>query len=210
MIQNPNTHLFSMYNKVKPILPPNVFIELPKTVFEFKIDTPVRLSHFLSQCAHESGNWRFVEENLNYSKEALMSVFRRYFPDERTASEYARKPQKIANRVYSNRMGNGSPETNDGWNYRGRGYIQLTGRDNYSRFNRFVPEDVIQFPELVSQRYALTSAGWFWSVNDLNRLADNGSSEDVVRQITRRINGGFNGLDDRLRKFNQYYTILTK
>jgi putative chitinase len=206
MINNPNKNYFTMYTKLKSNLPENVFIEVPKVVLEFKIDTPLRLCHFLAQCAHESGNWRFIEENLNYSSAALQSVFRKYFPTEALANQYARKPQNIANLVYGNRMGNGDESSNDGWNYRGRGYIQLTGKNNYSQFNTFVEDDVISNPQLVSEKYPLLSAAWFWSVNNLNNIADQGESVDVIRQVTRRVNGGFHGIDDRIAKFNGYWS----
>lgn len=190
------------------ILPSSVFSELPSVISTFKVDSPLRLGHFLGQCAHESGNWRLTEENLNYSKEALMAVFRRHFPTEALASQYARKPERIANRAYGSRMGNGGPETGDGWKFRGRGYIQLTGRNNYTLFNNSVQEDIINTPDLVATKYPLFSAGWFWDTNNLNPLADIGGTPEAVTQVTRRINGGTNGLTDRLNKFNYYYRFL--
>ena len=190
------------------ILPSSVNSELPLVIETFKIDTPLRLSHFLGQCAHESGNWKFTEENLNYSKEALMSVFRKYFPNEAIASQYARNPEKIANRAYASRMNNGDEDSGDGWKFRGRGYIQLTGKNNYSLFNNFVDEDLVKEPDLVKTKYPLLSAAWFWDTNKLNSLADTGDTEEVVTQITRRVNGGTHGLADRISKFNSYYSKL--
>jgi putative chitinase len=190
------------------IIPVNVIEQLPDTMNRFQINTPLRLAHFLAQCAHESGNFKFTVENLNYSAQALMSVFRKYFPTEALASQYARQPQKIANFVYANRMGNGSPESGEGFGFRGRGYIQLTGKTNYSLFNEFVEEDIIKNPDLVATKYPLLSAGWFWDTNKLNAIADRGASEEVVTAVTRRVNGGTNGLADRIFKFNQFYRAL--
>lgn len=199
-----------IYAKLKNHLPESVFLELPKVCFEYKIDTELRVAHFLGQCAHESATFTFIEENLNYSKEALMTVFRKYFSNEAIASQYARKPQLIANKVYGNRMGNGNELSGEGWKYRGRGYIQLTGKYNYSQFNGFVKDDVVTNPELVASDYPLVSAAWYWNRHKLNYLADEGSDDATVRKLTIKINGGTNGLSDRIRKFNKYYKILTK
>lgn len=193
---------------LKDVLPEKVFAELSSTIDKYNINTPLRLSHFLAQCAHESGNWRFTVENLNYSKEALMSVFRRHFPTEAIAAQYARKPEKIANRAYANRMLNGDEDSGDGWKFRGRGYIQLTGRQNYSYFNAHVEDDIIQNPDLVAEKYPLLSAGWFWHENNLNSVADSGAENENVTSVTRRVNGGTNGLADRLMKFKEYYKLL--
>ena len=195
-------------NRVNLILPEDVRKELPIVIDTYKISTPLRLAHFLSQCAHESGNWRFKIENLNYSAQALQSVFRKYFPNSEIANSYARKPDKIANFVYANRMENGPPESGDGWRFKGRGYIQLTGRQNYRLFNEEVEEDVLENPELVHEKYPLLSAGWFWNTNNLNNLADKGNTREDIIRVTRRINGGLNGLEDRVRKFKAYYKKL--
>jgi putative chitinase len=194
--------------EINKLLPLEVQQELPNVIRTYKIDTPLRLSHFLAQCAHESGNWKFKVENLNYSAQALQSVFRKYFPNEATASQYARKPERIANFVYANRMENGSPESGDGWRFRGRGYIQLTGRANYRLFNQTVNEDILSTPDLVADKYPLLSAAWFWNTNNLNTLADSGSTREDITKVTRRVNGGTNGLDDRIFKFNQYFNTL--
>jgi putative chitinase len=175
------------------------------TIVRNDINTPVRQAMFLSQLAHESGSFRAVEENLNYSVEALRRVFRKYFPDDEIAAQYARQPEKIANRVYANRMGNGEESSGDGWKYRGRGLIQLTGKDNYTAFSLQANNEAIIKPELVAQpELAAESAGWFWMLNGLNRLADTGD----VRAVTRRINGGFNGLADREAKYNKLMILL--
>jgi len=161
----------------------------------YEINTPLRAAHFLAQVAHESGGFRYVEENLNYSANALKSVFGKYFQDDALASDYARQPQKIANRVYANRMGNDGEHSGDGWRYRGRGLIQLTGKANYTQYADARQVDVVQTPDLVATdpRLATDVAGWYWDSRDLNRYADN----DDIRAITKRINGGYNGLEDR-------------
>jgi putative chitinase len=194
---------------LKGVIPQEVLDQLPETISKFTINTPLRLAHFLAQCGHESGNWKFKVENLNYSAPALQSVFRKYFPDEATAAQYARKPEMIANKVYASRMLNGDEGSGDGWKFRGRGYIQLTGRQNYSLFNAHVPEDIISTPDLVADKYPLLSAAWFWDSNKLNSLADKGATDTDVTAITRRVNGGTHGLDDRLSKFKQYYGLLS-
>jgi putative chitinase len=178
---------------------------LNMTMIRNDIDTPVRQAMFLSQLAHESGSFRAVEENLNYSVQGLRSVFRKYFPDDEIAAQYARQPEKIANRVYANRMGNGDEASGDGWKFRGRGLIQLTGKDNYTAFSLQANNEAIIKPELVAQpELAAESAGWFWLINGLNKLADTGD----VKTVTRRINGGFNGLADREAKYNKLMTLL--
>jgi len=194
--------------KLKTIIPSEVLSQIPETISKFQLNTPLRLAHFLAQCGHESGNWKFKVENLNYSAPALQSVFRKYFPDEATAAQYARKPEMIANKVYANRMSNGDEASGDGWRFRGRGYIQLTGKNNYSLFNSVVGENILENPDLVAEKYPLLSAAWFWDSNKLNTLADKGATDADVTAITKRVNGGTHGLDDRLSKFKQYYKLL--
>ena len=179
---------------------------LNMTMLTYEITTPQRQAMFLAQLAHESGSFRFVEENLNYSVEALQRVFKKYFPTDELALMYARQPEKIANRVYANRMGNGDEASGDGWKYRGRGLIQLTGKDNYAAFSLKANNNALLEPDLVAEpELAAMSAGWFWDTNGLNKLSDTGD----VRAVTRRINGGFNGLADREAKYNKLITILT-
>ena len=178
---------------------------LNMTMLKYDINTLVRQAMFLSQIAHESGNFCHVSENLNYSVNALRSVFGKYFPNDDLAAEYARKPEKIANRVYANRMGNAEESSGDGWKYRGRGLIQLTGKNNYTTFSLSADNNALLEPELVSEpELAVQSAGWFWSTNNLNRLADTGD----VRVVTKRINGGYNGLEDREAKFGKLMILL--
>lgn len=163
-----------------------------------EVNTPLRVAHFLGQVFHESGNLRYVEENLNYSVTGLLKIFPKYF-NQLEAERYARNPQMIASRVYADRMGNGPEHTGDGWRYRGRGLIQVTGKENYRRLGSWVNRDLVARPELVATEFAATSAAWYWSYTGLNRYAD----ADDLREITRRINGGFNGLDAR-RKLVEY------
>ena len=192
------------YEPLRALLPESVYAELPDVSEKYQICTPLRMAHFLAQCAHESGNFSQKEENLNYSLEALLRVFPKYFNTQNVAP-YVRKPIEIASRVYANRMGNGSEESCEGWYYRGRGYIQLTGKDNYTKFDAGVPENLILSPELVATKYPLLSAAWFWSVNRLNTLADEGADQQVVADITKRVNGGYHGLENRLKLFDRFY-----
>jgi putative chitinase len=138
----------------------------------------------------------------------LNGIFKKYFPTEASAVPYARQPQKIANKVYANRMSNGSEASGDGFKFRGRGYIQLTGRANYTAFGKAIGEDITSNPDVVASKYALLSAAWFWSNNGLNRLADAGSTDTTVTSITKRVNGGTIGLADRIKHFKEYYHLL--
>lgn len=196
-------------DKLKGHIPESVLNEIPSVIEKFEINTPLRLAHFLGQCSHESGGFKKTVENLNYSAEGLMKVFPKYFKESPTAAQaVARKPEMIANTVYANQMGNGAYVTGDGWRFRGRGYPMLTGRTNYTAFDKFVPEDIVINPDLVASKYPLLSAGWFWSVNKLNQIADKGETNDVVKRVTKLVNGGEIGLTDRLKEFNKFYTIL--
>lgn len=197
-----------MVSRLVGHVPETVLNELKEVIEKFEINTPNRLSHFLGQCAHESGGFRIIRENLNYSAEGLMRIFKKYFTDILHAKTYERQPDKIANRVYANRMSNGSPETGDGWKFRGRGYIQLTGRHNYSLFDGFVKENIIEEPDLVATKYPLLSASWFFNTNGIHRLCDAGVSRENIIKITKRINGGTNGLEDRVTKTNVYFNLL--
>ena len=191
------------YSKLTKHLPEHVYVQILDVVIKYKINTPLRLAHFLSQCHHESAGFNVVEENLNYSAEGLRRTFKKYFTQEQ-ANEYAHNKVKIASRVYANRMGNGDEASQDGWLYRGRGYIQLTGKDNYAAFNDQLPEDIIKNPDLVATQYPMLSAAWFWDHNNINDLCDSETIEDV----TRKVNGGLNGIVDRSRLFYDYLDIL--
>ena len=189
--------------KLEHILPNNVYDALVKG--NKNISNNFRLAHFLSQVAHESGNFKVLHENLNYSASGLLKVFPRYF-NATTAAQFARKPQLIANRVYANRIGNGNEASGDGWNYRGRGYLQVTGRANYKAFSEYIGEDCEKHPDLVATKYPLDSALWFFDRNKLWTLCDKG--EENVPTVSRRVNGGTNGLEDRLNKFRSFMKYL--
>jgi len=195
-------------NKLKGHVPDSVISQLPDTISKFELNTPLRLAHFLAQAGHESGGFKAVTENLNYGAKGLRSIFGKYFPTDAKALEYERKPEKIANLVYGNRMGNGAETTGEGFKFRGRGYIQLTGKANYEAFDKVVSEDLISNPDLVSTKYPLLSAAWFFHKNGLHKIADEGATEAVVTKVTKRVNGGTIGLVDRLKHFNEYYNLL--
>ena len=167
---------------------------LDQLLDDYEINTPLRVAHFIAQCAHESGNFVFIQENLNYRAASLRKVFPKYFPTDELAAQYANKPERIANRVYASRMGNGDEASGDGYRYRGRGLIQLTGKDNYTFFAGSLEISVEEAAEYLSTfEGAAQSACWFWEQNKLNRFAD----ANDVRGLTRAINGGFIGLEDR-------------
>lgn len=195
--------------KLEGSIPTSVLSELPRVINTFGINTELRLTHFLAQCAHESANFSIVRENLNYDSIGLQRVFRRYFPTKTIANAYQRNPQKIANRVYANRMGNGSINSNDGWNFRGRGYIQLTGKFNYNQFGNAIGENLLKNPDKVATVYPLLSAGYFFHINKLNQLSDRGDKLEVIELVTRRVNGGTNGLPDRVRYFRKFHKLLS-
>lgn len=197
-----------MINALSSVLNTSILAELALIQEKFEINTPTRMAHFLAQCAHESGNFKVVNENLNYSADGLLKIFPKYFKDRATADKYARKPELIANRVYSKRMGNGDEASGDGWKFRGRGYIQLTGKDNYTKFDAFVEDNILDQPDLVASKYPLTSAAFFFSRNGLNAIADKGVSVADVTAITKRVNGGTHGLDDRIKKFEIFKGVL--
>jgi len=172
----------------------------------FKL-TNNQAAHFFGQCAHESGGFKVFQENLNYSDKGLNGIFKKYFPTIASTAGYARKPEKIANKVYASRMGNGPESSGDGWKFRGRGPIQLTGKSNYTTFATDIGRpDVLTNPDLVTTELAFESALWFFRKNNLFAIADKGVTDAVITQITKRVNGGTHGLDDRLKKTKQYAT----
>ena len=195
-------------DKLKGHIPDAVIQMIPDTAAKFQINTPLRLAHFLAQCGHESGGFRATQENLNYSAKGLNGIFKKYFPTEASAAAYARNPQKIANKVYGGRMGNGLEASGEGYKFRGRGYIQLTGKDNYTAFGKAIGEDICANPDKVASTYALLSAAWFFSKNGLHKMADGGATDAVVTSITKRVNGGTIGLADRIKHFKEYYHLL--
>ena len=195
-------------DKIRDLIPSDVYNELPAVLTQYDLTSDLRFSHFISQLMHESGNFRAKVENLNYSENALLSVFGKYFNRD-TARQYARNPEMIGSRVYGNRMGNNDEPSREGWIYRGRGYIQLTGKENYSRFSKSANVDFVQFPDMVSSsKYSLSSAAWFITSNRIHLICDRGNDLNTIKEVTRRINGGFNGLDDRINKFNLIYKRL--
>ena len=194
-------------DKLRGHIPDSVISQIPDTAAKFNITNNLRLAHFLAQCGHESGGFKAVSENVNYSAAGLKGIFGKYFPGN-LAESYARNPQKIASRVYGGRMGNGPEATGDGYKFRGRGFIQLTGKNNYTQFSKFIGEDCVANPELVATKYPLASAGFFFESNKLWSICDLGSTDEVVKRLTKRINGGENGIDDRLEKFKKYHNLL--
>ena len=194
-------------DKLKGHIPDAVIAQIPDTAAKFNITNTLRLAHFLAQCGHESGGFRAIQENLNYSAKGLKAIFPRYFPGN-TADAYARNPQKIANKVYSSRMSNGNEASGDGWRFRGRGYIQLTGRANYTLFDKQVSEDILSNPDLVATKYPLMSAAFFFNSNKLWTICDRGADDVTVTAVTKRVNGGTIGLADRIKHFKEYYNLL--
>ncbi len=205
-------------HKLKGVIPDEVILQIPDTAKKFNITTNLRLAHFLSQCSHESGGFKSIRENLNYSEELLLKTFKSDFDvnkdkviseiESRRAKLIARKPEEIGNFVYANQNGNGNEASGDGWNFRGRGYIQLTGRSNYKKFSDFIGEDCISNPDLVATKYPLASAAFFFNNNKLWDICDGGSDEEDVKKLTKRVNGGLNGIEDRQKKFKVYFNLL--
>lgn len=195
-------------DKLKGKIPDGVIAELPEVMNKFAINTPLRLCHFLAQVAHESGNFKHTSENLNYSSERLKVIFPKYFKQPGLAEAYARKPELIASRVYGGRMGNGEEGTREGFKFRGRGYLQLTGKNNYAEFDKFVNEDILSEPDLVAKKYPLLSAAWFFHKNNINSISDKGATDEVVTMVTKRVNGGTIGLQDRIKHFKKYHELL--
>lgn len=192
------------YKKIAPSLPID-YDKVMELFSKYEINTPNRIAGFFAQCAHESGNFKAKLENLNYSAKALMSVFKKYFPNEALANQYARQPEKIANKVYANRMNNGDEASGDGWRYRGRGYIQLTGKANYTKFAEAIGKSMDEtIAYLETDEGALESALFYWKIANCNKFCD---SLDL-KGLCRSINGGFNHLEDRNAKFNKFIAVL--
>ena len=192
-------------NKLKGHVPDAVITQIPSVMTTFKIDTALKLSHFLAQCGHESAGFKAVQENLNYGAKGLLGIFKKYFPTEAKALQYERKPEKIANLVYGGRMGNGNEASGDGYKFRGRGYIQLTGKDNYTAFGKAINEDITANPDLVATKYPLLSAAWFFQ-RCLPHCKD--ATDASVTAVTKCVNGGTIGLPDRIKHFKEYYELL--
>jgi putative chitinase len=195
-------------DKLRGHIPDSVIAQIPDTAAKFGITTPLRLAHFLAQCGHESAGFKAVQENLNYSAKGLMGIFKKYFPTQTLAEQYQRNPQKIASKVYGGRMGNGPESTGEGFKFRGRGYIQLTGKQNYTNFAKFIGEDTVGNPDLVATKYPLASAAFFFQSNGLWSICDKGADDKTVTLVTKRVNGGTIGLPDRIKHFKEYYKLL--
>ena len=193
--------------KLKGHIPDAVLVQIPDTAAKFNITNNLRLAHFLAQCGHESGGFKAVSENLNYSADGLKKIFGKYFPGNLNES-YARQPEKIAARVYASRMGNGDESSKEGFKFRGRGYIQLTGKANYTNFTKFIGEDCVSNPDLVATKYPLASAAFFFDSNKLWAICDKGADDATVTSVTKRVNGGTIGLADRIKHFKEYYNLL--
>jgi putative chitinase len=180
-----------------------------KTAMKYYKLSAVRAAHFFAQTNHESGEFKAFSENLNYGLKGLRGIFGKYFPTDALAAQYERKPEKIANRVYANRMGNGDEASGDGWKYRGRGALQLTGKDNYRAFSQYLGKpEILSNPDLVGTDYIFESAMWFFEKNKLWDICDRGVTDEAILAVTKKINGGTHGLDDRSRKTKKYYSIL--
>jgi len=192
---------------LKGHIPDEVIAQIPDAAKKFNISNPLRLAHFLAQCGHESAGFKAIQENLNYSADGLKKIFPKYFPGN-LAEGYARNPEKIASKVYGSRMGNGDETTKEGFKFRGRGYIQLTGKDNYTKFAKFIGEDTVGNPDLVATKYPLASAAFFFDSNKLWEICDKGADDATVTAVTKRVNGGTIGLADRIKHFKEYFGLL--
>jgi len=197
-------------DQLEDLIPKNPYVEywysaLSQCLPDYDINTPRRVAAFIAQCSHESGGFKFLSENLNYRAESLMRVWPKYFKDPATAQRYAHKPERIANRAYANRMGNGNEASGDGWRFCGRGLIQLTGRDNYQAFADSIETELEDIPHyLATFEGAVQSACWFWETNNLNKWADAGD----ITTLTKKINGGTLGLDDRMKHYAHALHVL--
>ena len=196
--------IHTLADRLKPHIPDSVYAQLTQTTFDDL--TPLRLAHFLAQCDHESQGFTRTVENLNYSAKGLIATFGKRFAG--VAETYEHRPEFIANRAYANRLGNGNESSGDGWKYRGRGYIQLTGKDNYNHAGFCLGRNFLENPDLVAQAYPLATAAWFFKYNDIWRVCDRGATEQTVKEVTRRVNGGTIGIEERIKKFNYYWGIL--
>lgn len=197
-------------DQLQQLIPKNSHVDqwcdaLNTVLPRYQIDTPKRVAAFVAQCGHESAGFTALKENLNYGAPGLMTTFKKYFPTQELANSYARQPERIANRVYADRMGNGNEASGDGWRYCGRGLIQLTGKNNYTAFAASIDMPVEEVPAyLETFEGAVESACWFWNTNKLNQYADSGDLDTM----TRRINGGLHGIDDRRARYNNALTVL--
>lgn len=194
-------------DKLNGKIPDIVISQLPETITKFNINNVLKLAHFLAQCGHESGGFKAVEENLNYSADRLKVVFPSLFPGN-LGQAYGRNPMRIASRAYANKIGNGDEASGDGYRYRGRGFIQLTGKANYRGFAEYIGDDTVSNPDLVATKYPLASAAFYFSSRKIWPICDGGPGADVVSAVTRKVNAKRLGLQDRINHFNEYYALL--
>jgi len=192
---------------LKGHIPDAVIAQIPETAKKFNITTPLRLAHFLAQASHESAGFKAVQENLNYSADGLKKIFPKYFPGN-LAEGYAKNPEKIASKVYGSRMGNGGETTKEGYKFRGRGFLQTTGKENYKKLGDFLGVNLIESPDLVATKYPLASAAFFFDSNKLWTICDKGADDATVTAVTKRVNGGVIGLNDRIKHFKEYFALL--
>ena len=212
LITEPSTPSISVgglnLDKLKGHIPDAVLDQIPDTASKFEINTPLRLAHFLAQAAHESGGFKVFQENLNYSADGLKKIFPKYFPGNLSES-YAKNPEKIASKVYGGRMGNGDESTKEGYKFRGRGALQTTGKENYKKLGEFLGVNLIENPDLVATKYPLASAAFFFNSNKLWSICDKGADDATVTAVTKRVNGGVIGLNQRIQEFKHFYKLLS-
>jgi putative chitinase len=203
--QHVPTSIAFSFTPLKGRIPDSIYTQLsdiPQLINVF------RISHFLGQCSHESTRFTRLTENLNYSAQGLLATFPRYF-NSTTATEYARQPERIANRIYGSRMGNGPESSGDGWRHRGFGCLQVTGKENQQAFFRYIGLPTDSDPSLIATQYSLVSAAWFFSTNHLWDICDHGIDDTTITTLTKRINGGNLGLSERITETNRFYRLLT-
>jgi putative chitinase len=212
LITEPSTPSISVgglnLDKLKGHIPDTVLAQIPETASKFEINTPLRLAHFLAQAAHESAGFKVFQENLNYSVDGLKKIFPKYFPGNLSES-YAKNPEKIASKVYGGRMGNGDESTKEGYKFRGRGALQTTGKENYKKLGEFLGVNLIENPDLVATKYPLASAAFFFNSNKLWSICDKGADDATVTAVTKRVNGGVIGLNQRIQEFKHFYKLLS-
>lgn len=189
-------------------IPKRVLDELPTIITNFQIDTPLRMAHFLSQCHHESGGFKSTTENMKYSASRLLQVFPKYFKSVDETKGYAMYSERIGNKVYASRMGNGNESSGDGFRFRGRGYIQVTGKNKYVILDKILNDDIVANPDLIATKYPLYSAAWFWNSVNLNVIADKGSTHEICKEVTKKVNGGKIGLESRYKLLVYYIQLL--
>jgi len=192
---------------LKGHIPDVVITQIPDVAKKFNITNPLRLAHFLAQASHESAGFKAVQENLNYSADGLKKIFPKYFPGN-LAEGYAKNPEKIASKVYGSRMGNGDETTKEGYKFRGRGFLQTTGKENYKKLGDFLGVNLIESPDLVATKYPLASAAFFFDSNKLWTICDKGADDTTVTAVTKRVNGGTIGISDRIKHFKEYFGLL--